>query len=57
MSPNYVGDCKSTGAQTGNSGWWQLVVISPTNPAAVPNNIITTKFTLVGSPVHLVTPA
>jgi hypothetical protein len=55
LSPNYVGDCRSTGIQSGKSGWWQLVAISPTN--AVPNSILTNKFTLVGSPVHLVTPA
>jgi hypothetical protein len=54
MSSKYKGDCKSTGAHSGKSGWFQLVAISPTG--AVPNTIVTYKFTVVGSPVHLVPP-
>ena len=55
MSSKYAGDCRSTGIHSGRSGWWQLVAISPTG--AVPNSILTYKFTVVGSPVHLVPPA
>jgi Flp pilus assembly protein TadG len=54
LSSKYKGDCKSTGAHTGKSGWFQLVAIGPAG--SVPNDIVTYKFTVVGSPVHLVTP-
>lgn len=52
LSSTYKGDCATTqtSAQTGKSGWWQLVYASNNGN---PSDKFAVTFTLVGSPVHL----
>lgn len=55
LGPNYKGDCFSTGAKSGTSGWFQIAYISDSITSA-PHDELGVKFNLVGSPVHLVPP-
>lgn len=55
MAPTFQGDCFSTGAKSGRTGWFQLAVISP-SATATSADTLAAEFTLVGSPVHLVVP-
>ena len=53
LPSNYVGDCAtSTGGLSGKSGWWQLAYMSDTG--GLPHDKLAVKFTLVGSPEHIV---
>lgn len=55
LGSSYQGDCFSTGAKSGKSGWFQVVYISDTDSLG-PQDTLGMEFNLIGSPVHLVPP-
>jgi hypothetical protein len=50
LPATYTGNCL-TGA--GGTGWWQIIYANANS--ASPSDVVGISFTLVGSPVHLVT--